>query len=302
MMTKDSKLIVIGLVLITLLAFMCFRMHQDDWLKLRGGVIPVAPAVKPPEVAQPFANVKLAGAWDGKTIILRGAVPSDSDKLTIVQRARTLYGDNNVRDEITVGKIGKLSAPSLAGVAQFPPDLRTFISGAALFTEERLRIDGTLPSEAARTAATTALDSFAMGKHGLSLSLVVSSPAAPKTKEELQVRLNKEVEKEIVEFRTGSAELTDKGKAILDRIAALIAGMPKVPIAVQGHTDNQGQADKNQKLSEERSAAVKQYLIGKGVAASQLSTIGFGQTQPKVDNVTPEGRARNRRIEFKLKS
>jgi len=106
----------------------------------------------------------------------------------------------------------------------------------------------------------------------------------------------------LVQFNTGTAVLTAAAMKELNDGAALLND-PKysmLKVAIEGHTDNQGKAADNQKLSEKRAAAVKAYLVKKGVAADRLSTSGFGPTVPVADNKTAAGRASNRRVEFKV--
>jgi outer membrane protein OmpA-like peptidoglycan-associated protein len=70
---------------------------------------------------------------------------------------------------------------------------------------------------------------------------------------------------------------------------------------VQGHTDNRGGKKYNQKLSQKRSAAVVKWLVKKGnVDASRLTSHGYGMDEPLTDNDTPEGRQKNRRVQFKI--
>ena len=69
---------------------------------------------------------------------------------------------------------------------------------------------------------------------------------------------------------------------------------------IGGNTDNTGKPDANMKLSQKRADAVKAYLIKKKVDESRLTAVGFGQDQPIADNATKEGRAKNRRVEFKV--
>ena len=103
-----------------------------------------------------------------------------------------------------------------------------------------------------------------------------------------------------VQFVTGSAKLTKSAMSELDKAAAILADHPKVNISIEGHTDNTGSAAGNQKLSEQRAAAVKTYLVKKGVSADRMATSGYGQQQPVADNKTAKGRAANRRVEFKM--
>ncbi|MFN7920077.1 MAG: OmpA family protein [Bryobacteraceae bacterium] len=126
-------------------------------------------------------------------------------------------------------------------------------------------------------------------------------PAEPKPVERIQSQIKEVIKLKGIEFLTGSAQLTPNGRAVLDEVAAVLNKAATVSVDIEGHTDNQGVADSNQRLSEQRAAAVKAYLVSKGVTSSRMGTAGFGQTRPIADNNTAEGRQANRRIEFKVK-
>ena len=102
-------------------------------------------------------------------------------------------------------------------------------------------------------------------------------------------------------FKTGSAVLLSKGKPVLDTVAAYLKKNPDVEVTIDGHTDNTGSDEVNNPLSVQRAEGAKKYLVSKGVDAVRLVTKGFGSTQPVADNETEEGRAKNRRIEIKIK-
>ncbi len=91
--------------------------------------------------------------------------------------------------------------------------------------------------------------------------------------------------------------VTDK----LDAIAAIMKEYKDANFTVEGHTDSQGAAAFNQKLSEKRANAVMNYLVGKGIASNRLSAVGFGEDYPVADNKTKAGRAENRRVEISLR-
>lgn len=99
-------------------------------------------------------------------------------------------------------------------------------------------------------------------------------------------------------FETGSAALLPESAAELDRLVVLLNDAPALKIQLNGHTDNVGDINSNQILSEARARAVYDYLIAKGTATERLKFKGFGETQPINTNDTPEGRGRNRRTEF----
>jgi len=107
-----------------------------------------------------------------------------------------------------------------------------------------------------------------------------------------------------VQFETGSVDLTSASRATLDQVAAILAQNPTVNVEVGAHTDSQGDEAKNRQLSEQRAAAVVTYLsTTKGIQASRLSAVGYGEAEPLVPNEASEAdRNRNRRVEFKLKS
>lgn len=103
-----------------------------------------------------------------------------------------------------------------------------------------------------------------------------------------------------VQFETGSARLLPESHKILDEIAALLKKYADHKMRINGHTDSIGDADSNQKLSEERAKTCYFYLANKGIAAERLSYKGYGEAQPIGDNRYAEGREKNRRVEFEM--
>lgn len=102
-----------------------------------------------------------------------------------------------------------------------------------------------------------------------------------------------------IEFATGSAMITSDVDSVLDALAKAAATCPGV-VQVEGHTDNIGTPEANRALSEARAKAVVAALQARGMPAERLRPQGFGPDHPVADNATDEGRARNRRIEFRV--
>jgi outer membrane protein OmpA-like peptidoglycan-associated protein len=124
------------------------------------------------------------------------------------------------------------------------------------------------------------------------------APAPPPKTEVTQEQIKL---KEKVEFENDSAVLKDSSKPLLDEVVQVMKDHPEIEhVRVAGHTDSNGTREHNQKLSEERAAAVKQYLVDHGVAADRLASKGWGQDRPIADNKTEEGRAENRRVEIHI--
>ena len=103
-----------------------------------------------------------------------------------------------------------------------------------------------------------------------------------------------------VTFDTDSYELKPAFRPTLQQIAQNLTKYPNSLIDVYGHADSTGTAPHNQVLSENRARVVGDFLTMQGVASSRLRTQGFGSSMPVADNATPEGRARNRRVEIKI--
>ncbi len=105
-----------------------------------------------------------------------------------------------------------------------------------------------------------------------------------------------------VKFHNDSAKLTDDAKRVLDGVAAALREQPSIGIEVGGYTDSVGNDQYNLTLSQNRAESVRQYLIGKGLASSSLTAVGYGESSPIASNDTAEGREANRRVEFKVVS
>lgn len=100
-------------------------------------------------------------------------------------------------------------------------------------------------------------------------------------------------------FETAKWTILAHAYPVLDDVVLVMKNNPGLKLEIQGHTDSVASKPYNQKLSEKRAAAVRNYLVQKGIASERLSVIGFGLTVPVADNATAEGRAKNRRVEFR---
>ncbi len=100
-----------------------------------------------------------------------------------------------------------------------------------------------------------------------------------------------------VQFESGKATLTADSHARLDTIVEYMTHKLSAKIEISGHTDNVGGAKKNKRLSQARADAVRDYLVAKGIDASRIQAVGYGDERPIASNATPEGRQENRRIE-----
>jgi len=103
-------------------------------------------------------------------------------------------------------------------------------------------------------------------------------------------------------FDIDSALLKESARAALDEAAQVFLEYPKTAIVVQGHTDSTGTEPHNMDLSERRAKAVASYLIGRGIDAARITSVGYGEGNPIESNDTVQGRSRNRRVDLLLKA
>lgn len=105
----------------------------------------------------------------------------------------------------------------------------------------------------------------------------------------------------LVFFDFDKSDLKEESQSELERIAEFLQANPAVKVEIGGHTDDQGAADYNDKLSADRANAVKTYLVKNGIPASRITTKGYGKRQPLVESKDEAARAQNRRVEMVIK-
>jgi outer membrane protein OmpA-like peptidoglycan-associated protein len=111
----------------------------------------------------------------------------------------------------------------------------------------------------------------------------------------------KAIKIENIFFDSGKYDLKEESYAALDLLFKFMKVNPEIFVEINAHTDSVGSDSYNQKLSENRANSVVQYLVGKGIDNSRLFPQGFGRSQPVASNNTDEGKALNRRVEFRLR-
>lgn len=237
-------------------------------------VAPVAAAAAVAAVAAaPTMAQAVKASWDGGKLTLEGVVGSEAIKKVMLDAAIAKYGAGNVIDKLTVDATAKgdvkitLSGEvdSDAVKASRGTEAQAFYPSATIDNQLGVKVAAAAPPAAAAPAATA--DDVKCGD-----SITVAA-----------------------NFAIGSARLSRDMAKVLSAVVPCIKGSYEVG----GHTDNVGGDASNQVLSERRAKAVAGFLAGKGVDAKLLSSKGYGETAPMADNGSAEGRAKNRRIEFK---
>jgi cytochrome c oxidase subunit II len=140
------------------------------------------------------------------------------------------------------------------------------------------------------------------GNEGATTSAAPAAPAEFSTAAVETAKVGEVLNLKHVNFATGSAVLTPESAAELSLVVAAMTKSPTMTVEVGGHTDNAGNPAKNKALSEARAKAVAAFVTAKGVDAKRMMAVGYGDAKPIADNATKEGKATNRRTEFKIAS
>jgi OOP family OmpA-OmpF porin len=274
-----SKAVVIigGILAFLTLCFLCASYHG-------------------PEIERALASTKdeagLRVAVANGKVEIRGTLPDNAAKETILTRARHVYADATIVDNIVVDSRVQTIAwmPSILGLFDALKDVKEagFTVGKGLLT-----VSGIVRNADAGKSLVAEFDAL---NTGLSLVDLVEVEAAS-----VQKRIDQFLEGKTIEFGMSSTEISPSGKATLDTVVLLLMDAPEASIEVGGHTDNQGNDKANMALSQGRADATKAYLAEKGITREKITAVGYGEIQPIATNFTPEGRQRNRRIVFTLK-
>jgi outer membrane protein OmpA-like peptidoglycan-associated protein len=186
-----------------------------------------------------------------------------------------------------------LSSPTPGAVIHYTTDGSEPTAASPTYTGPIAVAAGTTTIRAMVTAPDAPDSSVSQGEY------TVAPPPAPVSSARVKVSEKKIELLEKVYFDTGKTTIKAGSLPLLDEVAQVLNSNPQVKkVLVEGHTDNQGKAGPNTKLSEGRAQAVKDYLVNKGVAPERLDSKGFGPTRPIADNKTAKGREANRRVEF----
>ncbi|HIV71175.1 MAG TPA: OmpA family protein [Candidatus Aquabacterium excrementipullorum] len=267
-----------------LLALACASLASTQ---VRAQTAPPAAAA-----ASDTAQVSTQPQSNGK-VIASGVVPDESTRQAVLAQLRTQYGNDRVVDQLGVGNL--VAPPKWSDSLQKilgTPSLKRVSRGALKVRGNVIEVSGEVENEATKQQVLSDISTQLNPTYTVRSSLrVAAAPPAP--------TLDSTLANRTIEFQPGNALLTPNGQHLLDELVPILAKMPGKRFEVVGHTDSEGARDANIVLSANRANTVRQYLAAKGIPYASLLTSGAGPDHPVADNSTEEGRARNRRIEFK---
>lgn len=232
---------------------------------------------------------------DRGVVILEGEVPDDNARGKLLDAAHQIFRGMRVSDRmrivpmpeqpwlnVALNSLGQLGQLQTGELTMKGGDilLKGLVSSEDVASEVHDTLTGNLPE-------------------GYKARAAIEIMTAPQREASLcQDMMRDASARGVIEFSRASADLTRSSQQTLNELAEIANECPAARIEIEGHTDAEGTDERNQRLSDRRAASVANYLAAHGVERQRMSTVGYGSTQPIADNSTPEGRARNRRIEF----
>lgn len=259
-------------------------------------------ATVPDSTATAAAPTVTGGLWDAdfglsetaNGLIVRGKVPTEAAKAALLDQIKGVYPQATIVDSLTVDAAAP-TAPFLEKAGSLIGYLAQLRNAGLGVNAQNVTVRGEVRSQSALDAVKASLTGALPAGYALmsEIDVVAASEEVASADSLIAAALIQPIP-----FATGTATLGDGASAILDKVAEALKQFPSVKVAVEGHTDNTGNAATNQALSQQRAEAAMKYLVDKGVAAARLTAIGYGQTRPIGDNATEAGRAMNRRVVF----
>jgi outer membrane protein OmpA-like peptidoglycan-associated protein len=243
-----------------------------------------------------LALFHLMAEFDGHVLALNGRVTDNRQQTWLQQHVAELFPQ---LDETSSLQSGAQDFPAADDIlALLLKQLAAMHSGTLSISAEGVKLSGIANNAAQAETLRAGLQGSSAGL--LTVPVDLSLQIAPRLDDDrCAEELNAQVKRQRIHFEFAKAAIDSRSYYVLDRVAT-IALRCDARLQVAGYTDSKGDARYNRRLSAERAAAVQVYLVDKGVDAAKLSAKGYGAEDPVADNSTKEGRAMNRRIEFKI--
>ena len=268
-----------GAVAITVLAAICIPRH-----------------LPPSTASSPLTPASFQARFEQGTLTLRGSLPSEEIKASILQRAQELYGaapnrivnqlvvDSDVGSALWAGDVPKI-LPILGHVKE---------RGSIMIDGRSIVLSGQVDDDHAKAAMLQDINPLRQSGLELEDHIVITQVATPSPT--LQKKINEIISRGSIEFESNTTTILPRGRAILDQLIPLLRQSPHTSIEIGGHTDKYGAVDYNFELSRNRAEAVRQYFISHGLT-NQFNAVGYGASRP----LSGAGFQHNRRIELHVK-
>lgn len=231
------------------------------------------------------------------SIILSGVLADQASIDSLVSQANKVYGADRVINRL-IRNNTVMQLPISNQDTLFTTIAQLGDGGELALSDKQLKLSG----EVADGVTKTSIGSTLSGLFGFDLDNQLTIKPVLDNQAVCVRPINQLLSEEKIYFSSGKASIQNDSFAVLSKIAEVINGCQSAQFEIAGHTDSTGNLAFNLTLSKKRAQAVVDHLVGLGLSADKFSASGYGPNNPVADNGTKQGRAKNRRIEFKLKN
>ncbi|MET0640837.1 MAG: OmpA family protein [Hyphomicrobium sp.] len=231
-------------------------------------------------------------------VTIEGEAPDDASRQHLIEIAQQIFAGSNVTDNMKI--VGAASEPWSSAAHLGLEEMARLRNGVVSISGRELVIKGAAESDRVANDIRSVLSTDLPPGFKSSDEITVMS-AEEKAADSCQTLMRQTTAKGIINFERAKADLTSDSTQTLRDLSQIANECPSFRIQIEGHTDAEGTDERNQRLSDRRARAVADFLSQNGVDSRRLSTVGYGASRPIADNATPEGRAKNRRIEFTVR-
>jgi len=231
--------------------------------------------------------------YDGEKIELKGYMPSIKSKERLFEKIKNLYGVIPIdRVDIASGEPNKWNLLILNLVQE----MKRFELSSVNIVDQELHISGKIKTSQEQEDIEKHLNVFRQDGFNIHSHMVSMDAAARICQEKFNLLLGKNK----IEFQSNKSLIKNSNYKLLEALSDIALLCPNVKIEIVGHTDSLGNDTENLELSLSRAKAVVAKLFSLGIPLERLDAKGMGENRPVADNNSKEGRAKNRRIEFKV--
>jgi len=244
-----------------------------------------------PEVITPYTlNITV----NKKEIKVDGYMPTKEDKKELLSLIKKHYPKENLKDEIDIGTGNPVLWNEL--ISTLFEGLEALDTSSVHIVDNEVQISGKIKTQKEKDTFTATLKRFENNPYKINTHIVsMDRPIIV-----CQEKFNKLLSKQKIKFASNKSDIALESKKILKELSFISSLCPQANMIIVGYTDSLGNDEKNKKLSFDRAQAVVAKLFQEGVELERMKPVGEGESKPIADNKTEEGRAKNRRIEFKV--
>ena len=244
-----------------------------------------------PELITPYT---LNMSINSNEIKLEGYMPTKEDKEALLSLIKEQYPKEKLIDGIDIGTGNPKSWNEL--VLTIAEGLKGLDASSVHIVDDEVQISGKIKTQKEKDIFTVALKQFENNPYKINTHIVsMDRPIII-----CQEKFNKLLSKQKIKFASNKSTIAVGSQKLIKELSFISSLCPQANMVIVGYTDSLGNDAKNKKLSFDRAQAVVSKLFQEGIELDRMTALGEGESKPIADNKTEEGRAKNRRIEFKV--